>query len=307
MIAAIMFISFTSCQDKDGKFSPKRKISKTYIEESQGEKQLVSTYLWDKDLLSRIDYSGHYLGLEGYSLKFEYEKKRISKIVGPNGIVIKFFYDGSKYDKIEQTYTLESENPNYASSSQTVYKFGYNGNKIDKMTVTTTWSMTFDLDFKGEIRKKAGFNPLALVFSEQTCKNIERTNKNIEKIKFKKGSKETFSESDTYTIFLTWNGNNIEKEVHEYTEDGKTYTDTYTYTHDKKNNPLYGLFIANGVANGGMLSENNVTKMVSTSSDDDNVQQMDYSYEYDKNFPVECIIQEKGESDFYKTYYEYVK
>jgi hypothetical protein len=301
MIAAIMFISFTSCQDKEGEFSPKRKISKIWDEESPGKKRLVATYLWDKDLLSKIDYG------KNNFLKFEYENKRISKIVDSDGGVTKFFYDGSKYDKIEQTYVPESENPHYASSYQAVYKFGYNGNKIDKITVTWTWKVTYDLDFKGEIRKKAGFDPLALVFSEQTCKNIERVNKNIEKIKSKKGSKETMEESDTYTIFLTWNGDNIEKEVSEYKYDEETYTETYTYTYDNKNNPFYGLLTGEEELYGMPLSKNNVTRMVFTSSDDDDVPQVDCTYKYDKDFPVERISQEKGESSSYKEYFEYVK
>jgi hypothetical protein len=301
MIAVIMFISFTSCQDKDGKFSPKRKISRIFEESSNNEKHLVATYSWDKDLLSRIDYEYDYF------LRFEYDKKRISKIVDADGDVTKFFYDGSKYDKIEQTYVYE--NGSYVSSSQTVYKFGYNGNKIDKITVTWTQSETYDLNFKGKIRKEAGFNPLALVFSEQTCKNIERTNKNIEKITFKKGSKETFEESRTYTIFLTWNGNNIEKEEYKYTDDEETYTDIYTYTYDKKNNPFYGLFMGEEDMYGLSFSENNITKMVIISSggDDDDAIQEDFTYEYDKDFPVERIKQRKGASFFYKRYYEYVK
>jgi hypothetical protein len=124
-----------------------------------------------------------------------------------------------------------------------------------------------------------------------------------------------------YSITYTWKGDNVEKEVNEYTDPtGKVYIDTYTYTYDKKKNPFYGLF--DGGEGTGVqvqhLSKNNITAVTYTYSGDDNnlVEYSDsYDYVYKDNFPTQFISTEVFDVEMsettvkatrtYTTFYEY--
>jgi len=291
MIAAIMLISFTSCQ-KDGEYNPKKKISRIFYEEPGEGKYLGETFIWDKNLLSKIDFG------EGDFLLFEYDKKRVSRVVSSDGgTMIKFTYDGSNYDKVEETSNYGWGG--FSFTYHTVYKFSYKGNKIDKISVTETSTSTIP-DFKGKIEKpNRKFNPMQLVLPELTCKSIA----NVQSKKIAKG---TNSNTSTYTVFFTWKGNNVEKQVTEFIEeDGEIYTETFTATYDNKNNPFRGFPFMEEWGGGDTNSKNNVTKIVYVASDGDSGE-IQYTYKYDKNFPTERIITLMG-IDVVTVSYEYVK
>ncbi len=298
LLVVTALISFTSCE-KAGVYNPKKKISKIFSESSGGGKQLEQIWSWDGNLLSKIDYGG-------YSFHFSYEGKQVSKIISSDGeTTIKFNYDGSKFNSIEETYEYEDDywGAIYRYSSRAVYQFTYNGKKVEKITVTNTVTDTIlfngDDYNKGEVSKAKGknrANPLQLFLPEQTCKNMADFEK-----KYRRDSKSTSVE--TYTITFTWNGNNIEKEVYEITEDGEYFAVTNVYTHDNESNPFGGLFT--DVESSFMtFSKNNITKLVSSNTEND-YEEYYYSYKYESKFPVERIETNMDNNMFYAIYYEY--
>ena len=66
-------LSFTSC-DKEGVYNPNKKISKSYLDTSEG-KQLTSTWNWDGKLLRTIDYHDLISGEIAYTNIFSYNDK----------------------------------------------------------------------------------------------------------------------------------------------------------------------------------------------------------------------------------------
>ena len=284
MIIVIMLFAFTSCQ-KDGEFNPQKKISRIFYERSGSGRYLNQTWTWDKNLLSRItDRSGEFM-------RFEYDKKRVSKMISSDGnTTVKFTYDGSKYDRIEETYKYSS----YGSSVTfyTVYKFSYAGNKVDKITETVTYSVD-NIISKGKIPQKVDkkFNLLQFILAEPMYESIA-------KFQSKKESK-AGPESWTSTYLFTWKGDNVEKMIMEETEDGEYYAETYTYTYDKKKNPFYGLF-ADFMPN----SKNNVIKAI-YSDTETGYNETYANYKYDGNFPTERTQTWMNDTDFFITYYEY--
>lgn len=296
LLIALMIMTFTSC-DKDGVYNPKKKISRIFTS-SGSSKQLVQTWTWDKNLLTKIDFG------DNDFYRFEYEGKRLSKILSSNGrSTINYFYDGSKYDKVEESYkySVEESYYSYSVSSLTTYKFTYDGSKISKITINYTSTSTYDyhFGFKGDVPKhtfEQKLNPLQFILSEQTCKKIAQ----IKSAKEENKDSETYT--STYTIALTWDGNNVSKEVYEEIDEGELYTFTYAYTYDKEKNPYFGLFIDDGYLMTDSFSKNNVVKITGTSNDGE-YGEMEYTYRYEDGFPIERMLIEDGYT--YTTYYEY--
>lgn len=296
LLCVIALISFTSCK-KDGVYNPKKKIKYIFFESSGNSgKELEQTWTWDKNKLSKIDYGA------GLYFRFNYDGKRVSEIINSNGGTTTFSYDGSKYDKIVNKYIsiYDEDWYTYTYTSTTIYQFEYDGNKAEKVTITNNWESKMEFDYKGGASKKINkkeIDPMQFILPEHTCKNIAKI-----QAKQRKNTKSD-SGSDTYTISYTWKGNNIEKEVWEYLEDGAIFTETHTLTYDNKKNPFYGLFTENE-SNLMGFSKNNPTKITYIDSDND-YEAIDLNYKYDGNFPIECVMKEEGGNHFYTRYYEY--
>ena len=303
VIIAVMLSSFTSCH-KDGEFNPKKKIYRIYSESTGVGKELDATWTWNDNLLSRIDYKKEKFD------KFEYDKKRISKIERNDGNSIgssttTFSYDGSKFDKIEKVHKDVVSLGAFSAirTEHTVYQFAYKGSKVEKITVTVTTTDTMMLTLKSGVSEKveeSDFNPLQFIFSEQTCKSIAKL-QSEEKSNSKGGN------SYTYTISYTWDGNNIEKEVLEYKD--ISFTETRVYTYDNKKNPFYGLFMEAessdiSKADVSHISKNNAIKVVTSNSKGENTE-VNYTYQYDGNFPVESKATNTKNSYYTTRFYEY--
>lgn len=296
LLIALMIMTFTSC-DKDGVYNPKKKINRIFTSSAGDSKQLEETWTWDKNLLTKIDFG------ENYVYRFEYDGKRLAKILSSDGnTTINFFYDGSKYDKVEENYkySVEEDLYSYSISALTTYKFTYDGSKISKITVNHTSTYTYDLpfDFKGEVVKhapKSKLSPLRFFLSEESCKKVAE----IRSAKEENKNSETYT--STYTITLTWDGNNVSKEVYEEVTDGELYTYSYTFTYDKEKNPYYGLFVGESESFIS-FSKNNVAKIAATNSDGVYAEK-NFTYRYEDGFPIERMEIEDGST--YTTYYEY--
>jgi hypothetical protein len=91
---AALFL-FASCsKEEEGVYSPKKKISKVYYEWEDAPKELIETWTWNGDLLTKIEYGNDVL-------LFKYKNDRIDYITdeGNTGGMY-FIYDGSEIDKI---------------------------------------------------------------------------------------------------------------------------------------------------------------------------------------------------------------
>jgi hypothetical protein len=271
-----LFFGFTSCK-KDGVYNPKKKISKIF-KQSGGSKILAETWTWDKNRVSKIEYTN------GSYQKFEYEKKQMSKILSSSGDYAKLVYDGSKINKIESYVN------NTLSSS---YKFEHKGNKISKVTVERYYTI-------GTNNAKLATNEtniLRFILPEEISEDIAAFN--LEK----KNRKATGTYTVTYKI--TWKGDNIEEMVLESLADDKIYTETYKFTYDKKKNPTCGLLTYSGIDPVGH-SKNNVTKTAATNSN--NIfWDYEFSYTYDRNYPKEVtrVYRSGSRTTTDVTFYEY--
>jgi hypothetical protein len=270
-----LILGITSCK-KDGVYHPKKKISKIFSQ-SGGSKTLSSTWTWDKNKLSKIDYGN------GFYRKFEYENKRMSKILDSDGDYQKFIYDGSKISKVESYVN------NTLSSS---YKFEHKGNKISKVTVEEYYNYE-PYDSKS-IAGKMNILQFILPIEPEDIVALNAQEKNRKA-----------TETDTYTYTIKWKGDNIEEMVYESITDDKVYTVTHKFTYDKKNNPFCGFFTYGEVDPVGN-SKNNVTKTSSTTSTND-FWDYEFSYTYDKNYPKErTSVYRSGSYTYtYVTFYEY--
>ena len=269
LVAVMSAGTFNACK-KDGVYNPKKKISKMYDEDFNGEKVLSETWTWDGNKLARIDYPN------GDFNVFEYDKDRLINITDKNGNYQKYIYDGSKIDKIQEW-------SKDGSVLYMEYKFEHKGNKISKIT---SESSIEDFDFEDFVypetsSKSLKSNALRFVLPEQIAnitsaelKNNIKSQKVLGKI--------------SISIELTWKGNNIEKATLT-NNSGLNIPISIQLTYDNKSNPMYGLFTGETI----VTSKNNVKKMTLTMAGIP-ITEIDCSYEYEGNFPTKITTQTSG-------------
>ncbi|MDR1878990.1 MAG: hypothetical protein LBQ64_05435 [Bacteroidales bacterium] len=255
-VATGVILTFTSCK-KEGVYNPNKKISRIFYQ-STGAKQLSQTWTWDGNKLSKIDYnqSGNYL-------HFEYDKRRVSKITDKNGDYTQIIYSGSKIDKI-----------NIYMSNQLAYTwtFTHKNGKISKMSRE-------HFSINKNMSEKKMSEALSFILPAQTSANI------AEVMSMHKNQKAATLTS--YTVSFTWKGDNVEKEVYELAyDDGSLAITSYRNTYDKKKNPYYGFCGDIDVAYN--FSKNNL-KTVEETTSSNTVNEWEYTYTYDGNYPKEQI------------------
>ena len=89
-LVLVFMLSFTSCQ-KDGVYTPKKKISEIYYKYSSGNKTLEERWHWNGNLLEKVQY---FWGGENGTVFYKYEKKRLIEITDGTESY-KFIYDRS--------------------------------------------------------------------------------------------------------------------------------------------------------------------------------------------------------------------
>ncbi|NLA23916.1 MAG: hypothetical protein GX879_03015 [Bacteroidales bacterium] len=289
----LAIIAFSSCEKKEGVYTPNMKIktiheqwSDPYSEtDGLSPKILLETWQWDGKLIDKINYT---IGEEFISTaSFEYDKKRISKIVndyGEYGMVdeLRFIYDGSKLSQVQAW----SENYMYTKMTIT-----HDKSHITEILVEYFFDqMQAIKNLPKDIFLKQA---LKTVFPSQTVNLIVNDKKLIENIEAK-------SDTYNYTIKLSYNGANIKEEKIIHT-DG--YEETYTYFYDSERNPYRGLLFTNGEETGEGISKNNIVKIIEENNQGHRSER-EFSITYQNHYPVEITY----ESPSYKytiffTYY----
>lgn len=285
--------AFSSCsRDKEGEFTPKKKIKAVYVEQSDNEsgtwrsegRYLSETFNWDGKLLASINY--YDFGDFMFTETFNYDKK--NRITGSTfsgddiepGVGTEYTYDGKELKKI----TLKD---NDFVAEDVV--FAHSDGKISEVTVTL-----YDI-FLMDKRIMQRVNPLRTILPPQTVETIDHAV--LEQAKNRKGSKDL-----SLKFKLSWKGKNIES-ISIDMEDENLKLD---YTYDKKRNPFHGLFTACDMIMDimmdnilpsrffSMLSKNNpLTLKGSFSEDGDEVEEISatYTYVYDGKWPTKSTLE----------------
>lgn len=266
VMGAVLMLGVSSCQ-KDGVYTPKKKIAAVYIETkttttppgsststvTTNEKRKTQDWTWDGKLLKEIkqyDNEGKIISTNTYT----YEKKRVVRIENKSSSSVTsyatFEYDG-KWLKSSEFY--------YDGRLRNSYIYTHTDKKITGIEHT---SYSYGLDSKAMAEIEAIYAemvaPIGIMIPEEA------------KCESAKGQVE-----QTNTVELKWDGNNIAYKT--TTNSGSSSTVGYTY--DDKKNPYYGMFEADYFCAPGLASENNLTS--STESDAAKI-----SYTYDGDYPV---------------------
>ena len=265
LMVIISAATFSSCK-KDGVYKPKKKVSKIYEQNLNGEKKLSETWIWDNDKLSRIDYEN------GDFDVFEYEKDRLITVTEKDGNYQKYIYSGSKIDEIQ--YWYKNDDVMYV-----MYKFEYKGNKLSQITLGYGGILLNDLKGMETSIKNQKSNALRYILPEQIA--------GIVSIPFEKQLKSRKALEPLSIMKIIWKGNNIEQVT--FGNKNIEVGAISKYTYDNKLNPMYGLLIEESV----ISSKNNIKKFTLTNSYGlgDTIEQ-EYSYMYDGDFPTEVTIKQ---------------
>lgn len=286
----------SACSEKEGVYSPKKKIAKvyqasTYIygfhEELSGEwfydtnsspKTLAEDWTWDGSKLSKITIyeTGNVIskGEVADIINFTYDGKQVTRIEGYDQYMT-ISYDGSK---LKQVQIFDKED----NELEGAMEFVHDGKKITKINVTIN-----DEDL---VKSPSAMNLQKVLFRGilPTIDQADRVVAAMDKVVKSNGTKA----QRTIPVELTWTGDNVTGIS--MNQMGMTISGTYVF--DNKNNPyqnfLFG--IIGTMEDGSMIifNKNNVTKAVMktqmsfmgqtlTESEEYN-----YSYTYDGSWPL---------------------
>lgn len=278
-------VSFYSCEKET--YNPKQKINKIYSEMlPYFPKHLSQEWFWESNKLARIDY---YFGDNvGNTERYTYEKNKLVKVEDDDGFFI-ISYDGNKYKKIEYFHS-------YINFSYCTWDFSYTNNKISKIIYTETSQFLF-------------FNKMETGFlSTLIPKEF------ISVLAEKSAKKGTEKSLDLYvcTFNYSYDGDNIKEIIMAEEYEGELFTITYTYiSYDKMLNPFYKYVgLAPELISATFVTpKNNPLEVKIIYSEDNEQQLLEYSYQYEKKFPVEVEIKrtlvDENFSYSSKEYYEY--
>lgn len=334
--AMALLFCFASCSEKEGVYTPKKKIDKVYesntntIDYYNSDSQTWSNsstqtvnkhqtqrWTWDGKTVSMIEY----LKLDGTvyaTTNFKYEDDRLVRIENGGEYAV-ITYNGKKLNTIE-IHSPADYDEKSVEEDITVYTMYYDGDKITKINVTGPSDMMF---------KKSSLK--AALYSTLLPKQIDNIFEKASSIIDKKAGKGAKGESQmSADINLVWTGDNVTN-MNTKVDMGYIKIDVdVTYTFDKKNNPFKHFVNTNS---DGMffLNDNNVIteKTVSNysysfmgeSGEETETDNCTYSYEYDGKWPTSVTRQLEDtyyeedddgnqvpyerQGTIYTTYYEY--
>lgn len=285
LLGVLLVASFTSCtKDKDGVYSPKKKIQRVYESTVDVNKFLTQVWNWKDNRLASVDYYSVNGGLS-YTENFSYEGNRLVRVDDYNNSEYTTYeYDGNK---------LKSASYFFKSSVEVSTAYSYENKKLSKMTETI-----FDAkSSKGERHLLNSFLPFSTEVTEVMNKYAEKAiANNMEK------------EILVINWQFTWTGDNITKIV----GSAESEVITITLQYDEKTNPLkgylglYSLDLQVSYQDGNILySKNNATRIMWTETDGDN-EVVTFIYQYDKDdYPTMRITHVEENDVQYSIYYEY--
>lgn len=276
LVSAVLF-SFTSCH-KDGVYTPKKKISRIYTQISGQAKMLTEQWTWKDNLLSKIDY--YYNGTYSHTNRYQYDGKQLTEVLIEGG-KIRFTYDGSKLEKMEMW---------YSGSLLWKAEVKHDGKKIIEIEFTE-----YDVYTVMKSSRSSAYDALKGVLPESSCAHIAELSK-------KRAAKSAKTGVEVWNLYYTYDGNNIKEE--RYVVSGEE--DKYTYTYDKELNPFFNLLVGGQSYSDYEFSKNNIINVVYTNNYDGDYAEIDFSYVYEKSYPIErTTYYVTGNSFGVTAYYEY--
>lgn len=254
--AIAVMLLFTAC-NKEGKYTPKKKISRieSSVTNSLGTSITeIEEWEWDGDLLSKITYK--FGNGEIYSTtKFQYgSDKRVESIdVATDSHTTKyeFVYEGKDLVKI----TLKNND----DEDVDVYTFRKENGKVVEISLTEAAS-----------KSSADINILKYILPYDVAECIKPSNSKA---------------NNTYK--LIWDGKNVAR-IESYS--GGVLVMESNWTYDDKINPLAGLYSDNSIySKEEIYSANNVLTSYMTVQvmGIENTVYHAFAYEYDGKYPVE--------------------
>ena len=286
----------SACSEKEGVYSPKKKIAKvyqasTYIYENYDEvsdswfydtnsspKTLAEDWTWDGNKLSKITFyeTGSVVSKGEVSdmFTFTYDGKQVTRIEGYDQYMT-ISYDGSK---LKQVQIFDKEDNDLDGTLE----FVHDGKKITKINVTIN-----DEDL---VKSPSAMNLQKVLFRGilPTIDQADRVVAAMDKVVKSNGTKA----QRTIPVELTWTGDNVTGIS--MNQMGMTMSGTYVF--DNKNNPYQNfLFSIIGMMEDGSMivfNKNNVTKAVMKTQMPfmgqtlTETEEYNYSYTYDGNWPI---------------------
>ena len=290
---ACVAMLFSSCH-KEGVFNPKKKISKIYTYSTytvdgtttSSNRVLSEVWNWNNNILERIDHYDADGGVRGVTT-YTYDKKRVVRIdesyqsmFSNYSMHTEFIYDG-KYLSESKIYD--------GDELEATLKFTHQNGKISQIVFTGE-------EVYEENGKSLKTRALQHILPLQICQTLQQ----IEK---KKQTKNAGKGSETTTMTLTWNNDNITKIACVDEFYGERYEYSIEAEYDNYNNPFYGLFDSEMYI-GGNLCKNNIVKQTWIYPDENPYTEI-YRYTYEGKYPVSCTHIDPFYSDNYTTTSEY--
>lgn len=268
LVVIFLFTTFYACnKDILGEYNPKMKIEKIY-DESDG-RYLKEHWLWDGDLLKRIDYYRKNGNLD-YSQNYVYDGKRLSRIeMGDQ--YSEFLYDGNK---------LTTINTYHGTRKVETYSFTFEKKKLAHISIER------DADTKESV----SFFPLSLFVPTDYC-----TTESVFSHGDSKREKYDFSKAE---VDLIWQGDNVQYMKMQLTRPDSIQKLTFTYVYDQGINPRNGFFILfpeQQLLNDNpaylFCSKNNAVSVFVTDQYDvhSKSDSYTYGYEYYKKYPTKVF------------------
>ena len=271
MIAAIgLFL--VSC-NKEGQYSPKKKIDRIYYSEVRTHEEndentgttthtdstyrLKEDWEWDGDKLKSIRYYNS-LGDLSTVENYIYDGKRLSSIKWSDDVYCSFHYNHGKIDSINYYY-----GPNLMES----YAITHSGGKISQISLIEGYGS------KG-MSSPYAMNAFRFLIPNANMESFTQM------LSCMRSKMETKGEA-TFIIQFEWSGRNIQKMT--YIHDSSN-SETFEFEYDNKRNPYYGLFDMEEFADKPFLSKNNITH--ETNADHVTQSEFGYTYTYDGDYPA---------------------
>ena len=309
--AMALLFCFASCSEKEGVYTPKKKIDKIsesatntteyYDSDSHSwgnsytettSKHLAQRWTWDGKTVTMIEY----LNLDGtvYSTStFKYDDNRLVRIENGNEYAV-ITYNGKKLNTIEIHSPAKNDG---VEEDITIFTMYYDGDKLTKINVTGSGAMVMK---KSQLKSTL----YSTLLPKQICNVFEKASSIIDR-KAGKGAKDDSQMSTDF--ILVWTGDNV-TQLSSQLDLGLLKMDvTETNTFDKKNNP-FKHFVNTNLDGMVFLNDNNVlTTTINTkysyslqgeSGEETETDYYTYTYEYDGKWPTSVTC------NFEYTYFE---
>ena len=285
LLGMLVMASMTSCtKEKDGVYTPKKKIQKVYDSWLNTEKYLDQSWDWDGDLLKAIN---HYDSGENlmWTETFSYDGNRLVRVDDSNGPEYTLYdYDGKK---------LKSANYYVGSELEATATYSYSDGKLNKIVLTGYE----DAKSASERKLQSSYLP----FSTEILEVIDKIRSNIVERSLGK-------ENYVMELQFTWSGDNVSKIVATYDDE----IQPVTFQYDTKNNPhkgflgVYSFDPGEEIQEGYMfMSKNNITKVTLCMDDEKEDDIIIFAYQYDEDDYPTTLVRWSYDSADHVTYYEY--